>query len=83
MPSIEELRQNSNWIVRIESMLFHLSPSDMGQVGVFPEQQSNWRWIRSILSAAAQRRMVDNDNQQISVLNGFAFTGGSTCASLR
>ena len=52
---------------------FTLAASDLGQVGVFPEQQENWRWIYNTLRNSPALRKV---------LNGFAYTGGSTMAAL-
>jgi len=67
-----------NWNVSIDNLKFHLSPSEMGQVGVFPEQRENWAWIQRKL-----RSSRGPDDKMKSVLNGFAYTGGSTMASLR
>jgi 23S rRNA (cytosine1962-C5)-methyltransferase len=50
-----------------------LEPLPSGQVGVFPEQAANWRWI-------AQR--VAAHGPPFNVLNLFAYTGGSTLAAL-
>ena len=43
-----------------------------GQVGLFPEQISNWRWIAQQCAKA---------DQPLRVLNLFAYTGGSTLAA--
>ena len=53
---------------------FHLllEPLPSGQVGVFPEQWNNWRWLAS--RAAAQ-------GPPLNVLNLFAYTGGATLAA--
>ena len=56
-------------------MLIRLT--DFGHLGIFPEQQDNWRRLASLVAARkANRRETD-------VLNLFAYTGGSTlaCAS--
>jgi 23S rRNA (cytosine1962-C5)-methyltransferase len=49
-------------------------PLPSGQVGLFPEQLSSWRWIADRCAATATA---------LKVLNLFAYTGGSTlaCAS--
>ena len=59
--------------------MFLLSPSPQGQVGLFPEQTDNWRWIRSTLSSYTPRC---GEGRNAAVLNGFAYTGGSTLAAL-
>ncbi len=48
-----------------------LFPTEFGHVGVFPEQQGNWKWLRESLAGSAGLR----------VLNLFAYTGGSTLAA--
>lgn len=52
-----------------------LTPGANGQLGIFPEQQENWEWLARIVGSARGRR--------VRVLNGFAYTGGSTlfCAA--
>lgn len=63
-----ELLNDRPWTVRHGNKRFILKQSPSGQVGVFPEQASNWDWI----------------NQQGDRLNGmkainlFAYTGGTT-----
>ena len=47
-------------------------PSDAGQVGLFPEQLPNWRWIADRVRRAGR---------PLKVLNLFAYTGGSTLAA--
>ncbi len=65
----------SDWQLFIDNSVFCLETSSQSQVGVFPEQQENWRWLKEIISTA-----VNTDNE-IRVLNTFAHTGGSTLAA--
>jgi 23S rRNA (cytosine1962-C5)-methyltransferase len=51
-----------------------VEPLPSGQVGVFPEQFWNWRWIT---------RQVARADPPLKVLNLFAYTGGSTLAAAR
>jgi 23S rRNA (cytosine1962-C5)-methyltransferase len=53
---------------------FELAPLPSGQIGVFPEQLENWRWIA---------RQVQRAGKPLQVLNLFAYTGGSTLAASR
>lgn len=53
--------------VSFGDIIFQLSTAENGQVGVFPEQLPNWQWLADI-----------NAGQSYKVLNGFAYTGGST-----
>src|SRR6185436_5553226 len=48
-----------------------LNPQPSGQVGVFPEQRTNWEWL------ARQTARCETPPR---VLNLFAHTGGSTLA---
>lgn len=63
-----------NWIYKYNSQVFKLYPSEQGQIGIFPEQHENWKWINQFLSKY--------NSKDIRVLNGFAYTGGSTLAAL-
>lgn len=83
------------WTVHHGSMAFELRPSEFGHLGVFPEQASNWDWIAERLregvsgglSSGAKPKLPQNNAGQAgsgtraSVLNLFAYTGGSTLAA--
>jgi 23S rRNA (cytosine1962-C5)-methyltransferase len=78
-----------NWQVTFEldqtttaRIVFTLAPSDLGQVGVFPEQQENWRWIFHTLQQQHPPSASTSNLRLRKVLNGFAYTGGSTMAAL-
>lgn len=49
---------------------FSLAKMDNGQVGVFPEQVENWEWLQKT-----------TEGEKHKILNGFAYTGGSTLFS--
>lgn len=55
---------------------FAVDPSPAGQVGLFPEQFTNWRWITK-----QSRRVAAARDEPPRVLNLFAYTGGSTIAA--
>lgn len=58
-------------------MTLGLTPTPAGQIGLFPEQLPNWRWIAdrcARLAAAAT-------DPRPRVLNLFGYTGGSTLAA--
>jgi 23S rRNA (cytosine1962-C5)-methyltransferase len=61
----------SPWHLSFDSLHLELKLTDSGQVGIFPEQSANWRWI------ADEVRRVG----PIKVLNLFAYTGASTLAA--
>ena len=65
-------RPPSTWEVQFGSTKFALRATPAGQVGVFAEQAGNWEWIEQRLKGAPT-----------SVLNLFAYTGGSTIAAAK
>jgi len=64
------------WTVCIEGITFKLSSTDFGHLGVFPEQHVMWKWIRETV-----RERKEKTGEAISVLNLFAYSGGSTLAA--
>lgn len=64
------------WTIKTAGIKFRLGGTDFGHLGIFPEQRAQWKWIRETVSAAASKR-----GEQPSVLNLFAYSGGSTMAA--
>ncbi len=64
------------WIIQTAGIKFKLSGTDFGHLGIFPEQRDQWKWIRNQVSSAIKLR-----KRNVSVLNLFAYSGGSTMAS--
>ncbi len=60
-----------SWNIETAGIRFKLSGTDFGHLGIFPEQREQWKWIRDNVSGAAGT----------SVLNLFAYSGGSTIAA--
>ena len=76
---------NQDWYVDFGKSKFGLKPTPVGHVGVFPEQQENWKWIDSIFGQSAGMRSVEaldrtDGVRKLKALNLFAYTGGSTMA---
>lgn len=63
------------WIIRCGPLAFQLKLTPLGQVGIFPEQAENWRWIFQRVEPVVQA------GRPFRVLNLFAYTGGSTLAA--
>ncbi len=63
------------WNAKIADIVFRLSGTDFGHLGIFPEQRAQWRWIRETV------RRARGTGRGVSVLNLFAYSGGSTMAS--
>ncbi len=57
------------WSIETAGIKFRLSGTDFGHLGIFPEQRDQWRWIMSRKAG--------------SVLNLFAYSGGSTIAAAK
>ena len=64
------------WEISTAGVKFRLGGTDFGHLGIFPEQRAQWKWIRSAISEAAEKR-----GKAPSVLNLFAYSGGSTMAA--
>jgi len=55
------------WQIETAGIRFKLGGTDFGHLGIFPEQRAQWKWIR--------------EQRAASVLNLFAYSGGSTMAA--
>lgn len=68
-----QLRQPlpESWLLNCGSCQLELKLTGAGQLGVFPEQAANWRWISQQVQL----------NRRPKVLNLFAYTGASTLAA--
>ncbi len=64
-------RLPDHWEIAVDTIRFRLSGTDFGHLGIFPEQRAQWRWIGET---------VRNAGRRVSVLNLFAYSGGSTLA---
>jgi 23S rRNA (cytosine1962-C5)-methyltransferase len=62
------------WTVRLEGLTFELRATESGQLGLFPEQAPNWRWLRD------QIIMRGPGEPNRPVLNLFGYTGAATLA---
>ena len=64
------------WQIVVDDVIFKLSGTDFGHLGIFPEQREQWRWIRERVRSA-----LAGGRDKVSVLNLFAYSGGSTLAA--
>ncbi len=60
-----------SWIISYKDLRFRIKPMGFKHTGLFPEQASNWDWMREL---------IQNAGRSVSVLNLFAYTGGATVA---
>ena len=67
---------DENWSIKYKNLVFNLKPMGFKHTGLFPEQAVNWDYITSKISQRTKK------NQDVKVLNLFAYTGGATVAAL-
>jgi len=68
------------WTIETAGIKFRLSGTDFGHLGIFPEQRAQWNWIRETLARTIGQLPTTN-SQPPTVLNLFAYSGGSTMAA--
>lgn len=61
------------WFIELAGLKFLIKPTAFKHTGLFPEQESNWLWIKNEIEKAGR---------PIKVLNLFGYTGGATLAAL-
>lgn len=61
----------ASWKMELKGLLFKVSPTDFGHLGVFPEHHLLWEW-------AAEK--VKKTKKAPHILNLFAYSGGATLA---
>ena len=66
------------WQIETAGIKFKLGGTDFGHLGIFPEQRAQWRWIREAVKNSAVGLPTST---KMSVLNLFAYSGGSTMAA--
>lgn len=70
-----------NWQVGFDGLCFKLKLSAFKHVGIFPEQLSNWEWMKENVKRRSKSEKYKGE--PIRILNLFGYTGGATlaCAS--
>ena len=61
-----------SWTVDYRNLTFKVSPTGFKHTGLFPEQAANWDWMMDLIQS--------HQDENIRVLNLFAYTGGATMA---
>lgn len=77
------------WEISFGGLKFLIKPTSFKHTGLFPEQLSNWEWIKEVMERAKVGRRTLRQEQgptsQLSsvpsVLNIFGYTGGATLAA--
>jgi 23S rRNA (cytosine1962-C5)-methyltransferase len=60
------------WPIEFGGLKFWIKPTAFKHVGLFPEQASNWDWLRGKINGT--------EGKDVEVLNLFGYTGGATLA---
>ncbi|MFA7654303.1 MAG: class I SAM-dependent methyltransferase [Candidatus Magasanikbacteria bacterium] len=63
------------WQAEIGGIKFLIRPTAFKHTGVFPEQASNWEWLRTYCHSERSGAKLRNP---LSILNLFGYTGGAT-----
>ena len=63
-------------IITHGELRFLIKPTTSKHLGLFPEQATNWSWLREIISRASRQ-------EPIRVLNLFGYTGGATLSAAK
>jgi 23S rRNA (cytosine1962-C5)-methyltransferase len=66
----------ATWDISVDGIVFRLSSTDFGHLGIFPEQRDQWRLIRDRCTAFRTAH-----GRPARVINLFAYSGGSTLAA--
>ena len=66
----------ASWNIRVADLLFRLSSTDFGHLGIFPEQRELWLWLKKVTRQAATTL-----GRPPNILNLFAYSGGATLAA--
>ncbi|MEF9878102.1 MAG: class I SAM-dependent methyltransferase [Clostridia bacterium] len=62
------------WLITLDELKFFVKPTGFKHTGLFPEQASNWDFMRQCIRRAGMAEHMPR------VLNLFAYTGGATLA---
>ena len=66
---------SERWQIEFGNLQFWIKPTSFKHTGLFPEQLSNWEWMRKII-----KEQRASNKEQVKVLNLFGYTGGATLA---
>lgn len=62
------------WNIEFGGLTFLIKPTSFKHTGLFPEQESNWRWSSEQIKKA---------DREVSVLNLFGYTGAASLAAAK
>lgn len=65
------------WNIEVAGIIFKISSTDFGHLGIFPEQKPFWEWLQATIKSHVTPSFKPR------VLNLFAYSGGSTLAAAK
>ena len=67
------------WKIEFGNLQFVIRPNLFKHTGLFPEQLSNWEWMKNLV----EKRVAKKGSTQPNILNLFGYTGGASLACLQ
>ncbi len=58
------------WTIEFSGLKFIIKPTAFKHTGLFPEQSSNWEWIKRVIK--------NSEKKELEILNLFGYTGGAS-----
>ncbi len=67
------------WQMEFGGLKFLIRPTAFKHTGIFPEHLANWEWVKNQIKT--QKSKLKSNDEKITVLNLFGYTGGATLAA--
>lgn len=72
-----------SWSIKYDDITFNLKPMGFKHTGLFPEQSVNWDYMIDKIENRIEYNRKNNINEEVKILNLFAYTGGASLACLK
>lgn len=69
-----------SWKISYKELTFNIKPMGFKHTGLFPEQAVNWNYMIEVISKRKDNLKKQGKNDEVNILNLFAYTGGATVA---
>jgi len=74
----KDKEMQNEWQISFDDLKFNIKPTAFKHIGIFPEQEPNWKFIKSKVESEKSK----GRKESIKILNLFGYTGGATLAGL-
>lgn len=74
----KDSNMQNEWQISLSDLKFNIKPTPFKHTGIFPEQEENWKFIKSKIKA----QKLKEPKKIVRVLNLFGYTGGATLTAL-